>query len=298
MLNIMTKKIILKVGHVDVALLVSKDEDFLSLTDIAKRSNSVDPNGVIANWMRNKETLEFLGLWESLSNPQFDVIKFNEVLADAGRNTFTMSPTRWSESTAAIGIVTKKGRYGGGTFAHKDIALEFCSWISPAFKFLLIREFQRLKAEEEEQQQEIQGWNVRRLIAKVNYVFHTDAIKELLVPPRMEGTKLEGMIYASEADLINVALFGVTAKEWRAANPDAKGNIRDHASVDQLLVLANLETLNSDYVRNGLDKATRLRRLNDVAIYQMTRLFEDKRMNQLALDTGTKRQEEKPKLDG
>lgn len=292
----MAKTITFKVEQVDIALLVGKEEDFFSLTDIAKRSNPVDPNGVIANWMRNKETLEFLGVWESLYNPAFNNDKFNEILQEAGRNTFTMSSSRWSELTNAVGIVAKRGRYGGGTFAHKDIALEFSSWISPVFRFFLVKEFQRLKEQEAQEQRELDSWNIRRLISKVNYVFHTDAIKELLVPPRMEGTKLEGMIYANEADLINVALFGTTSKEWRAANPDAKGNIRDHASVDQLLVLANLEALNADYIRNGIDKATRLRRLNDVAIYQLTRLFEDKRMNQLASDTGTKRQEEKPEL--
>jgi hypothetical protein len=289
----MSKKILIVEGAEIALLRTAQADDYISLTDIMKK---FDDEFAIYSWMRNKNTVEFLGVWEQLHNPVFKGNEFVTFKNQAGSNNFNLTPKKWLESTDAIGFKLKSGRYGGGTFAHKDIAIHFCSWLSPSFHLYLVKEFQRLKEQEAQEQRELDSWNIRRLISKVNYVFHTDAIKELLVPPRMEGTKLEGMVYASEADLINVALFGTTSKEWRAANPDAKGNIRDHASVDQLLVLANLEALNADYIRNGIDKATRLRRLNDVAIYQLTRLFEDKRMNQLALDTGTERQKTKPEL--
>ena len=265
----MAKKITLTVQETDIAILSDKEHDFFSLTDIAKRVNKENPAVIVVNWMRNKDTIEFLGAWEMLYNPNFNLIEFDKVKSEVGTNRFILSAGKWIEVTGAVGIVTKSGRYGGGTFAHRDIALEFCSWVSPVFKLYLVKEFQRLKDLEVEQNKQTLEWNLKRTLAKVNYLIHTDAVKEHLVPPRIYNTKAESFYFASEADLLNMALFGVTAKQWREANPEQKGNMRDYASTEQLLVLANLENLNAEFIRQGLSQDDRLTRLNDIAIHQI-----------------------------
>ena len=241
------------------------EDDFISLTDIARTKNSDAPKDVIKNWLRNKNTIEFLGLWEKINNPDFKGVEFDSFRSEAGLNSFTLSPSQWCERTKAMGIKTKSGRYGG-TYAHKDIAFEFASWISAEFKLFLIKEFQRLK-EEEIQKQQI-GWDIKRTIVKMNYHIHTDAIKNNLIPPVITKNKIN-FIYATEADLLNVALFGMTAKQWQEKNSDKKGNIRDYATAEQLVVLANLETLNAEYIKQGLEPKERLKRLNETAIEQL-----------------------------
>jgi hypothetical protein len=222
-----------------ISIISGKDGDYLSLTDIARHRDSSEPFAVINNWMRGRSTIEFLGLWEQLSNPGFKPLEFERFRNEAGSNYFVLSPQRWIEATLAVGITSKSGRYGG-TYAHRDIAFEFASWISPSFKLYLIREFQRLKDDENKRLK--LDWQLQRTLAKINYRIHTDAIKETLLPPAI--TKAQAStIYASEADLLNVALFGQTAKQWRDAHPAAEGNIRDHAPLEQLVVLTNLESL-------------------------------------------------------
>ncbi len=270
----MAKKIILNVQDLEIAVLSAHEKDFFSLTDIAKRVNPENPAAIVINWLRNKDTIEFLGAWEVLHNSAFNLIEFDKVKNEAGTNRFILSVSRWVETTGAIGIQTKAGRYGGGTFAHKDIALEFCSWVSPVFKLYLVKEFERLKAEEAQMRQESLDWNLKRLLAKVNYRIHTEAVREYLIPPRLTYTKSEGIYFASEADLLNKALFGLTAREWRLANPEMKGNMRDYASAEQLLVLSNLENLNAEFLYQGLPVYDRLTRLNEVAIYQMELLMD------------------------
>ncbi len=243
--------------------------DFISLTDIARYRNSQEPFAVINNWMRSRSTIEFLGLWEKLCNPGFKPLEFERFKNDAGSNYFVLSPQRWIESTQAIGITSKSGRYGG-TFAHRDIAFEFASWISSEFKLYLIVEFQRLKDDENDRLK--LDWNLQRTLAKINYRIHTDAIKDTLIPPSITKAQASA-VYASEADLLNVALFGQTAKQWRDAHPDAEGNVRDHAPLEQLVVLTNLESLNSVLIRQGLPQPERLRTLNDIAITQMRTLL-------------------------
>ena len=251
--------------------------DFISLTDIARYRNSQEPFAVINNWMRSRSTIEFLGLWEKLCNPGFKPLEFERFKTEAGSNYFVLSPQRWIESTQASGITAKSGRYGG-TFAHRDIAFEFASWISPEFKLYLIVEFQRLKDDENDRLK--LGWNLQRTLAKINYRIHTDAIKETLIPSAI--TKAQAtLVYANEADLLNVALFGHTAKQWRDAHPDAEGNIRDHALLEQLVVLTNLESLNSVLVRQGLTSQERLLKLNEVAIIQMRTLLSDANVKRL-----------------
>jgi hypothetical protein len=265
----MTKKAILTVEDTDITILAGHNKDYFSLTDIAKRVNPDSPADLIANWMRNKDTIELLEIWEKLHNPNFNLLQLEEVKKQVGLNRFLMSPTKWIETTNAVGMVTKTGRYGGGTFAHKDIAMAFCFWISPGFQLLVITEFQRLKAIEAEEQQEHLDWNLKRTLAKVNYRVHTDAVKMYLIPPRLAGSKQEGIVYASQADILNLALFGITAKQWREQNADLKGNIRDHATTEQLLVLVNLENLNAHFIKEGLAPDERLDKLNEIAIYQM-----------------------------
>lgn len=245
-------------------------DDYISLTDIA-RYQSDDPSAVIQNWMRNRETIEYLGLWEKLHNPDFKPLEFEGFKQQAGRNAFVLSPTKWIKSTNAVGLKTKSGRYGGGTFAHKDIAFEFASWVSPEFKLYIIQDYQRLK--QDEQHRNALEWNVKRLLSKANYRIHTDAIKENLIPPELEGYR-KGFVYASEADVLNVALFGQTAAEWRAAHPDAKKteNQRDYATVEQLLVLANLETLNALFISQGMEQEQRAIELNRHAIKLMQQM--------------------------
>lgn len=254
---------------VEIRITSSKEADYISLTDIAKY-RSDDPNAVIQNWLRNRNTIEYLGLWEKINNPDFKPLEFEGFRKEAGLNGFTLSPKKWIASTNAIGITSKSGRYGG-TYAHSDIAFEFASWISPEFKLYIIKDYQRLKADESHTKQ--LDWNVKREIAKSNYRIHTDAIKENL-PPNLTPQQI-AYTYANEADLINVALFGQTAKQWRSSNPESKGNIRDEATIAQLIVLANLESMNADYIREGMPAAERLVKLNKIAIYQLESLWRE-----------------------
>ena len=247
----------------------SNVEDFISLTDIAKYRDPENPRFIIQNWMRNRSTLDFLGLWEELNNPNFNRLEFDTVKTHAGENSFVMTPQRWIDTMNAIGIISKAGRYGG-TFAHSDIAFEFASWISPEFKLYIIKDYQRLKSDESHVK--AIDWSVKREIAKTNYRIHTDAIKENLIPPNLSKQQT-AYTYASEADVINMALFGITAKEWRKANPGAKGNVRDVATIEQLIVLANLENLNAEFIREGLSQEERLWRLNNIAVYQMNSIL-------------------------
>lgn len=244
-------------------------EDYISLTDIAKYKDGSEANDIIRNWLRNRNTIEFLGIWEQLYNPGFKPVEFDGFRKEAGLNSFTLSPAKWIEATNAIGIVSKSGRYGG-TYAHKDIAFEFASWISVEFKLYLIKEFQRLKDEEQKQL----GWDIRRNLTKINYRIHTDAIKTNLIPATLTPQQTS-LVYASEADILNMALFGMTAKTWRESNPDKQGNIRDDADVSQLVCLANLETLNALFIQDGLSQQERLQRLNTIAIEQMRILNEN-----------------------
>ena len=253
----------------EIAIISSRDaNDYISLTDIA-RYKSDEPNDVIKNWMRGKDTIEFLGLWEQLNNPGFNPIEFDGFRNAAGVHAFTMSPSKWINGTNAIGIVSRAGRYGG-TYAHKDIAFEFASWVSAEFKLYIIKDYQRLK--EDENSRLSLGWNLNRTLSKINYRIHTDAIRDILIPPEIPLAKIS-ITYASEADVLNVALFGMTAKEWRAKNPDVKGNIRDEASLQQLIVLTNLEALNAEFIRQGIPQGDRLLRLNQSAKQMMQSLL-------------------------
>lgn len=260
----MNKKI--AVLGTEISLYYPQKEDYFSLTDIARYKNPLEPKDVVKNWLRSKNTIEFLGLWERINNPNFKGVEFDSFLSQAGANAFVLSPQRWIEKTDAIGIISKSGNMGG-TYAHKDIAFEFAAWISSEFKLFLIKEFQRLK--EDENQRKSLGWDIKRNLAKINYKIHTDAIKKHLIPPEIFREE-ENLIYATEADILNLALFGVTAKEWRDQNPTLDGNIRDYADVSQLVCLSNLENINALFIKDGLDKITRLRKLNTIAIEQMT----------------------------
>ncbi len=254
---------------VQIAIITSEsNSDYISITDIAK-VKSDDPTAVIQNWIRTKDTIDFLGLWEKLNNPNFKPTEFEGFKKDAGSNSFTLSPQKWISSTNAIGIISKSGRYGG-TFAHKDIAFEFASWISAKFKLYLIKEFQRLKDEEYKQL----GWDIKRNLARINYKIHTDAIKENLIPNEISKQQAN-IIYANEADILNMALFGKTAKQWRDSEMDKKGNIRDYADVSQLICLANLESLNAHFINENLSQSERLIKLNKIAITQMKILTAD-----------------------
>jgi hypothetical protein len=259
----------------EISIISRKQEDYISLTDMAKYRNKEDPFAIINNWMRGRSTIEFLGLWEKLSNPDFKPLEFERFKSEAGSNYFVLSPQRWIESTHAIGIISKSGRYGG-TYAHTDIAFEFATWISSEFKLYLIKEFQRLKEGELNQL----GWDIRRNLAKINYRIHTDAIKENLVPPELTPKQVN-LIYAAEADVLNMALFGMTAKDWRDRNPSRKGNIRDDADVSQLVCLSNLENLNALFIRENAPQAERLRKLNQIAIHQMKLLTVDSSIKRL-----------------
>lgn len=256
------KKNKIHVQGFDIKWVEIEEQDYISLTDIIKKFGD---DNILYNWIRNRNTIEFLGTWETLYNKDFKPVEFDRFRMNAGLNSFSMSPKKWIEATGAIGLLSKAGRYGG-TYAHKDIAFEFCSWVSPVFKLYLIKEFQRLK-EDENRGLELE-WNVKRTLAKVNYRIHTDAIKTNLIPKKLEGRKV-GLVYATEADMLNLALFGMTAKQWRIDSPNVKGNMRDFASTEQLLVLANLENLNAEFIRIGLDREERLDRLNEIAIHQM-----------------------------
>ena len=262
--------------EIEVVSAPEKD-DYISLTDIAKYKNSEFPADVIKNWLRVRSTIEFLGLWEQFHNENFKLVEFDQFKNEAGSNSFVLSPQKWIESTNAIGIVSKSGRYGG-TFAHKDIAFEFASWISPEFKLYIIQDYQRLKSDENHRY--ALDWSVKRLLSKANYKIHTDAIKTNLIPPDI-SMRMQGFIYASEADLLNIALFGKTAKQWRDENPDKKGNIRDYATIEQLLVLANLENANALLIEQGLSENERVCKLNQMAISQLTTLTDARAVREL-----------------
>ena len=264
----MVKNRKIEVRGTEVTLYTDDQKDFISLTDIARYRDSERSDYILQNWMRNRSSIEFIGLWEQFNNPNFNSIEFDGIKNLSGSNSFSLTPKRWIEATNAIGIVSKTGRYGG-TFAHRDIAFEFATWISAEFKFYLINEFQRLKQGESDRQK--LDWNLHRTLAKVNYTIHTDAIKERLIPEKLTFKQIS-FVYASEADLLNMALFGRTAAKWRAENPDSKGNMRDDATLEQLVVLSNLESINAVLIRQGLDQSERLKQLNQIAISQMTSL--------------------------
>ena len=241
------------------------DEDYICLTDMVKAGDNSDrTNIVIQNWMRRKDTISYLGVWENLHNPDFKSIEFDAIKNASGTNRFILTAKEWIERTNAIGIIAKSGRYGG-TYAHKDIAYHFGMWLSPEFNLLVVKEFQRLKEEE----QKALGWSAKRELAKINYHIHTDAIKEHLIPQEIDPYH-RSLIYANEADVLNVALFGMTAKEWRDAHPEDKGNIRDYATINQLICLSNMENLNAVFINEGLPQGERLQKLNQIAIQQMT----------------------------
>ena len=264
-----SKRSTIEVKGAAVAVLSENQQDFICLTDIARYKDAERTDYLISNWLRNRNTIEFLGIWEQLNNPGFNPIEFDGIRKQAGLNSFILTAKRWIDATGAIGLISKSGRYGG-TYAHKDIAFEFASWVSVEFKLYLIKEFQRLKDEENDRLQ--LGWNLQRTLAKINYRIHTDAIRETLLPPAITKAQT-ALVYANEADLLNVALFGQTAKQWRDAHPEAEGNIRDHAPLEQLVVLTNLESLNSVLIRHGLPQPERLLKLNEIAITQMRTLL-------------------------
>lgn len=272
-----TNKEILTVKGTDVTVIHHNKDEYISITDIARHKNPVEPKDVVKNWMRNRSTIEFLGLWEKIHNPLFKGVEFDPLLFEAGSNAFTMSPTKWIETTDAIGIITKNGN-GGGTYAHQDIAFEFASWVSAEFKLYMLLEFQRLK--EEEQKRLSLGWNLQRTLAKINYRIHTDAIKEKIIPPQVTSQQAS-IIYANEADILNVALFGRTAEQWRNENPDYDGNIRDAATLEQLVVLSNLESINAVLIYQGLAQGERLVQLNMTAISQLKSLLGNNQLAQL-----------------
>ena len=254
----------IKVQNTEITVVNIEEHDYISLTDMAgAKENDARAADVIKNWLRNRYTIEFLGTWEMIHNPDFKVVEFDHFRKEAGLPTFVLSCSEWIEKTNAIGIVVKKGRYGG-TYAHRDIAFEFGSAISVPFKLYLIEEFQRLKAEE----QKLLGWSAKRELAKINYRIHTDAIKQNLIPNELTAQQ-KSFVYADEADMLNVAMFGMTAKEWRESNPELKGNIRDYATINQLICLSNMENLNAVFINDGLPQSERLDKLNKIAIQQM-----------------------------
>ena len=266
----MAKKI--EVIGTEIRILTIEQEDYISLTDMLKAK---DGAFFISDWLRNRNTVEFLGIWERVYNPNFNYGEFAIIKSQAGLNSYKISVKEWVENTNAIGIKATAGRYGG-TYAHKDIAFEFGMWISAEFKIYLIKEFQRLKKEEFKQL----GWDIRRNLAKINYRIHTDAIKENLIPPELTPQQIN-LVYASEADVLNMALFGLTAKQWRDSHPGDKGNIRDHANMSQLVCLSNLENLNALFIREKTPQAERLRKLNRIAIQQMRILTNDTGLKRL-----------------
>ncbi|MBN1766908.1 MAG: KilA-N domain-containing protein [Prolixibacteraceae bacterium] len=265
----------INVQGLQIGLMQSEQKDYICITDIAKHKNPEAPRDIIKNWMRSKNTIELLGLWEKLHNPDFKQVEFDLFRNEAGYNHFVLSPQKWIESTNAIGLYAKSGRYGG-TYAHIDIALEFASWVSVEFKFYLIKEFQYLK----KQQTKELDWNIKRKLTKINYRIHTDAIKENLIPDNLTPQQIN-YVYANEADVLNMALFGKTAKQWRDENPGKKGNIRDYANVSQLVCLANLENLNAVLIDENITQPERLKKLNQIAIHQMKILLSDGNINKL-----------------
>ncbi|MEI2707987.1 MAG: KilA-N domain-containing protein [Chitinophagaceae bacterium] len=273
----MAKNKTIIVKGTEITIFQNAQSDYISLTDIARFKDIERTETIIQNWIRNRNTIELLGFWEQLYNPDFKHIEFDVFKNKAGLNSFTLNPKQWIEKTNAIGIISKSGRYGG-TFAHQDIAFEFASWISIEFKLYIIKEFQRLKADENERLK--LEWNLQRTLAKVNYHIQTDAIKENLVPKELSKTQIS-FVYANEADLLNVALFGFTAKDWRDKNPEKDGNVRDHASIEQLVVLSNLESINAVLIHQGLMQSERLIQLNKTAIQQMKSLVVNEQIKKL-----------------
>ena len=269
------KKII--VEKLEITIFSIEQTEYISLTDMARYRDAERTNYIIQNWMRTRNAIEFCGLWEQMNNPGFKSIEFDAFKNEAGSNSFSLTPQKWIEATNAIGLISKSGRYGG-TYAHKDIAFEFGMWISPKFKLFLIKEFQRLKDEEKLRIET--GWDVKRLLSKINYHIHTDAIKSYLLPPKI-SLKNANFVYANEADVLNVALFGLTAKEWREKNKDKVGNIRDYALVEQLVVLVNLESLNAQMIIEGLAQNIRLEKLNKIAITQIKALMHNSTIKKL-----------------
>ena len=273
----MAKNKTINVKGTEITIFQSEQSDFISLTDIARYKDAEHMDDIVKNWLRNRNTIELLGFWEQMHNPDFKPVEFDGFRKQAGLNSFTMTPKKWIESTNAKGIVSKSGRYGG-TFAHRDIAFEFASWISIEFKLYIIKEFQRLKEDESDRLK--LTWNLQRTLAKVNYHIHTDAIKENLIPKTLSKDKIN-FVYSDEADLLNMALFGMTAKQWRDANPKAEGNIRDAANIEQLVVLSNMESINAVLIHQGLKQNERLEQLNKIAITQMKSLVRNKNIKKL-----------------
>jgi hypothetical protein len=269
------KKSTINVQGTAITILSQQENDFISLTDMVR--NFDGGSALIENWLKNKDTVLFLGIWEKINNPDFNSPEFEGIKNEAGRNSFYLSAKKWIEITHAKGLIASAGRYGG-TFAHKDIAFEFGSWLSPEFKLYLIKEFQRLKDDENDRLK--LDWNLQRTLAKVNYHIHTDAIKENLIPQELSKTQVS-FVYANEADLLNVALFGITAKQWRDTNPEAIGNIRDEATIEQLVVLSNLESINAVLIHQGKTQPERLLQLNTIAISQMRSLLNSKQIKRL-----------------
>lgn len=265
----MKKSSKITVKNITINLISRDGSDYLSLTDMAKSKNVEFPADVVKNWLRTRFAIEFMGIWEQLHNPDFNMVEFDQFKNQAGVNSFVMSPDKWIKLTGSIGIRSKAGRYGGGTFAHQDIAFEFATWLSPEFKLYLIKEFQRLKIEENERLS--LGWDVKRQLTKINYRIHTNAIQAYLIPQSISEQSIN-ILYASEADVLNMALFGLTAKDWRDANQKKDGNIRDYADVTQLVVLANLEGINAELIRRDISQSERLILLNQTAITQMKAL--------------------------
>lgn len=266
------------VQGVTVSVLSEKQNNYISLSDIAKYKDNGRSDYILQNWMRNRSTIEFIGLWEQLHNPDFKSIEFDGFKNEAGSNSFSLTPKRWIETTNAVGIISKAGRYGG-TYAHQDIAFEFATWISAEFKLYLLKEFQRLKQQENEQRN--LEWDISRTLAKVNYHIHTESIKTNIIPTLDQNSKAKNFVYASEADLLNLALFGKTASDWRKENPSLEGNIRDYATLEQLVVLSNLESFNAELIEQGLVANDRFKKLNKVAVNQMSILIENKSINTL-----------------
>lgn len=278
---------VITVKGAEVAIATRHEQDYISLTDMLRNFGD---ESILYNWLRNRNTIEFLGIWEQLYNPGFKPLEFDRFRSQAGLNSFALSPKKWIEATGAIGIYAKAGR-GGGTFAHRDIAFEFGSWLSPEFKLYLIKEFQRLK--DEEARTTALGWSFQRTLAKVNYKIHTDAIKDKLIPARVTRQQAS-TIYASEADLLNVAMFGHTAAQWRQGNPGEPGNMRDMATLEQLVVLSNLESINAVLIHQGAAPADRLHQLNEIAITQMRSLLGASSIKRLASPSGRSQPGRKP----
>jgi len=274
----MAKNKIITIENKDIVIYSQKNEDYISLTDMARFKNAETTGLVISHWLSTRYTVEFMGLWEQVNNQLFNVTEFSNIKNESGSNGFVLSAKQWIEKTNAIGIISKPGRYGSGTFAHKDIAFEFGSWISPHFKYYLIKEFQRLKDDENDRLK--LEWNFQRMLAKVNYHIHTDAIKENLIPAALSKQQIS-FVYANEADLLNVALFGKTAQQWRTENPTTEGNIRDTATIEQLVVLSNMESINAVLIRQGLQQRERLLQLNSIAITQMKSLINNSNLKKL-----------------